>query len=393
MKRLVSIFLVLILIGIASYFLLSNNAGQSQSILNRPGNSNNETIIQPKNGKPLENGITVTNGYTISIFAEGLGSARDLEFSPEGTLLVSSPSNDTVYALPDQNNDGIADAAKTVLTDTSNLHGIAFHKGKLYVASTNIVKRYTWNEESLTASNPETILTLPGGGNHSSRSIVFDNNDNLYISIGSTCNVCFEDNEWITTVIKADEDGKNARVFAKGLRNAPFLTKNPETGDIWVTEMGRDLLGDNLPPDEVNILRENGDYGYPICYGNKIYDRDFGKSSASYCQNTIAPVFAVPAHNAPLGLTFVESSQFPSDWQGDLLVAYHGSWNRSIPDGYKVVKIDVSGNTTLGSTDIVTGFIQNEEVIGRPVDVIISKDGTLYISDDKSGIVYKVTRS
>lgn len=219
-----------------------------------------------------------------------------------------------------------------------------------------------------------------------------DKEGRIYVAIGSTCDTCFEKNPYLASVIVTDRDGKNTRVYAKGLRNATFIAVNPKTDEVWVTEMGRDFLGDDAPPDEIDVLKDGGDYGWPVCYGDKVYDNQFNQLNPAYCDKTISPIYKIQAHSAPLGLTFINSPQFPSDWQGDLLVAYHGSWNRSVPVGYKVVRLHVNGDTVVSESDFLTGFLQGSTALGRPVDVTFDEQGSLYISDDKSGAVYKIVK-
>jgi glucose/arabinose dehydrogenase len=212
----------------------------------------------------------------------------------------------------------------------------------------------------------------------------------MYVSLGSRCDVCFEDDPWIGAVISATSEGKNAQVYSSGLRNAVFITINSETDKLWGTEMGRDFLGNNVPPDEINVLEKGKSYGWPVCYGDKVYDTNFGSQTAAYCEKTVAPAYKIPAHSAPLGLTFINSDKFPESWQGDLLVSYHGSWNSSVPVGYKVVRLDVEGQNVTNETDFITGFIDGSQAAGRPVDLIFDEEGYLFLSDDKRGVVYIV---
>jgi glucose/arabinose dehydrogenase len=351
-------------------------------------------------GQSADSRLTKPEGYDLTIFSEDAPGARDLQFTPDGTLLVSLRTQGKVIALPDQNNDGHADQAIEVLKGLQNPHGLAFWQGKLFVAEEKQVSRYSWDEQNKTATlerklfdTPDGIRLPGGGGGHQTRSLTFDPQGNLYISIGSTCNVCEQKEPWHAAVVITDQDGNNPRVFSKGLRNAVFLATHPQTGKIWVTEMGRDQLGDNIPGEEINILQENMHYGWPYCYGQRIYDSQFGRQTPEFCQSTVPPIFEMQAHSAPLGLAFVESDQFPADWQGDLLVAFHGSWNRSVPTGYKVVKLDVEGETITGQTDVVAGFLQGRQSFGRPVDVTFDAAGHLYISDDKAGTVYLLRKS
>lgn len=360
---------------------------QSQSIQTSPTGSE-----QSQTDEAMQTPLQLPPGFRLTIFAKSLGRPRDLEFSPQGTLLVSVPEKGSVLALPDKNGDGRADRVKAILTGLNKPHGLAFYEGKLFVAEETQVVRYNWNDATLSATRDKVLFQLPRGGNHVTRSLVFNRRGQLFVSLGSTCNVCYEKQEWLAAVIASNKDGINPRLFAKGLRNSVFLAVNPNTDEVWAGDMGRDFLGDDLPPEEINIIREGENYGWPICYGNKIHDTDFDKNKylRDPCADTEAPIFEYQAHAAPLGLAFIDSAQFPQDWQGDLLVAYHGSWNRSTQSGYKVVRLIVKGDTITGSEDFLTGFLQGNGALGRPVDVAFDKGGSLYVSDDKAGVIYKI---
>lgn len=336
--------------------------------------------------------LKISSPFTIGIFVKSLeGGARDLVFSPEGILLVSIPSLGKVAALPDKNGDGTADEIKDVLIDLDKPHGLAFFDGKLYVAETTRVTRYNWDGTTLQASLDKVLFSIPYiNPGHSTRTIAFNKNGEMFVSIGSSCDVCFEKEPWLATVIVSDKDGNNPTLFAKGLRNAVFIAVNPHTQELWGTEMGEDDLGEDLPPDEIDIIRKGLDYGWPNCYGNKVFDAQFNPSgNPDICISTEGPIYEIAAHSAPLGLAFIDSKQFPKDWQNDLLVAYHGSWGRSTPSGYKIVRLRVSGNTILGEEDFITGFLP---AIARPVDLVFDTHGSLYISDDKGGMIYKVIK-
>ncbi|MBI2521119.1 MAG: PQQ-dependent sugar dehydrogenase [Bdellovibrio sp.] len=310
--------------------------------------------------------------FRLEIYASDITNARDLEFTTDGTLLVSSPQTGNVYTLPDR---------KIILSNLNRPHGLSFHDGQLFVAEETKVIRYNWDEKNKTATIDKKILDLPSGGRHFTRSMDFDSNGRLFISLGSTCDVCFETHPWIGTVIVTNKRGENPRVWSRGLRNAVFIKVDENTNELWGTEMGRDFLGDDLPPDEINILKEGHDYGWPVCYGNRVYDSKFGKKTSSYCQNTTPPSYEIPAHSAPLGLVF---------YHGDLLVAYHGSWNSSVPVGYKIVRLKRKNDRIVASEDFISGFVDGSRVVGRPVDIELGRDGSLYISDDKRDVVYKI---
>lgn len=337
-------------------------------------------------------------GFVVHTFTNSAEGARDLEFSPGGTLLVSSPTSNQVFAFPDKDQDGVADSKKVIIAKVNRPHGLAFYHGQLFVAAVDKVLRYNWDENTLAATEDRVLFSLPQNNDHNNRTITFGSSGKMYVSVGSTCNVCREKDGFSATVITSDTNGTNPQVFAKGLRNAPFLQFNPKSGDLWATEMGRDNLGDNIPPDEINIVRESNDYGWPNCLGDRVHDTNFDKSQADPCTQTTSPIFQIPAHSAPLGLTFINSIQFPQNWQNDLLIAYHGSWNKSIPTGYKVVHMKVQDDSITTADDFMTGFLPASakngpnSAYGRPVDLTFDKFGNLYLSDDKSGNIYIIQK-
>ncbi len=359
-------------------------------------NPSNRPVISQ--GKVPDISLNLSSQFVVHIFASALNSPRDLEWTPAGTLIVSSPSSNEVVALPDANHDGVADSKKVVLSGGHHLHGLAFYNNKLFVADVDRVVRYNWDENKLSATLDKVLFTLPANSDHNNHTIIFDKTGKMYVSVGSTCNICHEDSNLSGTVLVSDQNGASPQVFARGLRNAPFLQFNPTTQELWATEMGRDNLGDNMPSDEINIVKQGKDYGWPNCYGNKIHDTDFDKSTTDSCSATESPTYEIPAHSAPLGLAFINSSQFPENWQGDLLVAYHGSWNRSTPTGYKVTHLKVNGNTITSVEDFLTGFLPTNtksgptSAYGRPVDVTFDKNGSLFLSDDKAGNIYIIQK-
>ena len=395
--------LLIICIGIlvTAAYGIKNKIGNLRPAILPPARTNEEPtsplpsqlsdIINARISQPISY-LTAPQGFQIGNFAKNLGGARDLQFSPGGTLLVSLPDQGKIVALPDKNQDGASDSSLEVLTRLNRPHGLAFYESFLFVAELTQVVRYKWDESNLTATKDKILFALPYSGGHNTRSLVFNNKGQLFVSLGSSCNVCQEKNDRLAGVIISDKDGNNPRVWAKGLRNSVFLTVNPSSDEVWAADMGRDYLGDNLPPEEINIIRDGANYGWPICYGNKIHDDKFDTNQyiRDPCEDSVSPIFEFPAHSAPLGLTFINSPQFLTDWQGDLLVAYHGSWNRSTPAGYKVVRMKVAGNTITCAEDFITGFGQ---ALARPVDLIFDSQGNLYISDDKAGVVYKLIKT
>lgn len=345
-------------------------------------------------------------GFKISIFAEELGGPRVITSDPAGHLLASITADGKVVVLPDRDGNGQADETIVLLAGLNRPHGLAVRcteRCELYVAETDKITVYNYEyDEARKIHRPvngRKIIDLPSGGRHFTRSIIFlpaPDDYRLLISVGSSCNVCYEDDWRRAKILAANADGSGLKEFAKGLRNAVFMAIHPVTGKIWATEMGRDWLGDDLPPDEINIVEEGKSYGWPVCYGQNVHDTDFDKRlyALNPCQEPFeAPSHIdIPAHSAPLGLAFFPEEGWPEEYWHNLLVAYHGSWNRSEPTGYKIVryKLDSQGKY-LGEEDFISGWLQGSEALGRPADILIRPGGIIYISDDKAGVIYRLT--
>lgn len=338
---------------------------------------------------PNDLGLNLPPGFSIEVFAKDLGSPRVLAIDSAGTIIASIPADNKIVALPDQNQDGKADRTVVLKDGLDKPHGLAIKDGKLYVAELKSVTSFDYDSQNLKLAGQKHIVDLPGGGRHNTRTIGFGQDGKLYVSVGSTCDVCVEKDERNGSILQVDVQSGQSRVFAKGLRNSVFLTLNPENGKIWATEMGRDFLGDNLPPEEINIIEDGGDYGWPYCIGDRVVDTKFSQSGQ--CQGTKTPIYKMCAHCAPLGLSFIKSKKFPKDWQGDLLVSLHGSWNSTVPVGYKVIRVDVDGEKVVGEEDFISGFLDGSQVKARPVDLIFNSDGDLFLTDDKAGHIYKIS--
>ena len=337
--------------------------------------------------------LKLADGFHISVFAEA-PSARMMVFSPDGVLLVSEPDEGKVVALPDPKHTGKAERSVDVFTGLTEPHGLAFYKGKLYIAENNRIRSYDWDEANLKASNPKQLADLPGRGGHSTRTVVF-HGDKMYVSAGSSCNVCIESDPRRATVMEFNPDGSSMKIYTKGLRNAVGMAINPKTDTVWVTVNGRDRIGDDIPPETIYDLGTGGnDAGWPYCYGDRIPDREFTKAGDNRCESVLRPKVQMQAHSAPLGLSFYEATSFPAEYRNNVFVAFHGSWNRSVPTGAKVVriKLDEHGQPTGGAEDFITGWQDaHGKRWGRPVGIVTADDGSMYISDDMGGYVYRVT--
>ncbi len=367
-------------------------------------------------------------GLSIAVFAKDLENPRVMTFDSQGRMLVSETAAGRVVILEDKDKDGRAESKTVLLSELRSPHGLAFYMDPatktayLYVAEAQQVARYRYDAVTgkILDVKGQNIVSFSPDGRHFTRTIAFSPNlrenplitgnsptikgtlstTKLYISVGSSCDVCVEDSWKRGAVLESDPDGSYTAEFAGGLRNAVFFTFHPVTGKIWATEMGRDNLGDDLPPDEINIVESEQKYGWPFCYGQQVRDVKFKVDKiprtdlTDDCSQTTAAYMDIPAHSAPLGLAFINNKNWPAEWQKDLLVAYHGSWNRSTPTGYKIVRFKLGENGEYrGVEDFITGWYDGKNIFGRPADLKFDVSGSLYISDDKAGVIYKVRPS
>ena len=382
--------LLALLFGIALIFGISFYWKNLRGALQETPPQSIEEVINTT-GMPLK----VPPGFSIEIFAKNLAGARVMALDSFGNMWVSRPNDGVVTQL--EINNGKVTAQHDILKNLNNPHGLAFDPKSpsiLYIAEEDKISKIpTYSDAPI-----QKIADLPSGGGHSTRTIGFGPDNRLYVSIGSSCNVCHETDSRRAKIFSMKSDGNDFKEYAHGLRNAVFFTWSYIDGKMWATEMGRDLLGDNTPPDEINIIGKDKNYGWPNCYGKNIHDTEFDKNT--YIRNPCMEPFETPsyidleAHSAPLGLQFVPEEGWPEEYWHNLLVAFHGSWNRTEPTGYKIVriKLDAKGNYQ-GIEDFITGWLSKDGVYGRPVDLLIQPGGTLYISDDKAGVIYKVYKN
>jgi glucose/arabinose dehydrogenase len=344
----------------------------------------------------LDGKLSVPAGLAVTYFATGLDGVRFMALSPDGVVYASQPGKGRVVRLPDANNDGAADNIEVVVTGLAQPHGLAFHKGALYVAATDGVVRVALGPDGRSTGSPVYVNRYSGGGGHWTRTIVFGADSAMYVAVGSTCNLCVEQSSDRAAVLRLNEDGSGKRVFASGLRNAVGLAVEPTTGALWASQNERDNLTpdhQDLPPEEINILTDGGDYGWPYCYGDRVPNPEY--DDATRCARTIPPAARLQAHSAPLGMSFFSrATRLPAAYRSDLLVAYHGSWNRDTPTGAKVVRVHVANGKPGEVEDFITGWQGADgSRWGRPVDVLVAADGAVLVSDDQGGAIYRVAQS
>jgi glucose/arabinose dehydrogenase len=389
--RLVLILLILIALFVAIRqigWLPRVNAPQAPTAI--PVGQGSPAQVAPGMLAPPES-LYLPSGFAVGVYADGLQDPRMLALGPDEQLYVAERGAGRIVRLPDWDNDGTMDGLEVVAAELNSPSSIAFYQdGSLYVGETRRVLRLSEPDASGSFQNREIIIAdLPEGGHHT-RTVLFNPDwSKLYVSVGSSCNICMEEDARRAAILQYNPDGSGEEIFASGLRNAVGITFRPGTNELWATNNGRDLLGDNQPPETIYLVEQGFDYGWPFCHAGRIIDPDMGSDGA--CEGVGDPIIEMQAHSAPLGLAFYNGNQFPEEYQGDLFVAFHGSWNRSVPTGYKVVRIPMQNGQPGAVEDFAVGWLQQGRANwGRPVDVITGSDGGLYLSDDSSGRIYRI---
>jgi glucose/arabinose dehydrogenase len=336
--------------------------------------------------------ISLPDGFRFNVFATDLPGARMMKITAQGDLLVTTPSTGEVHLLfKDINHDGAADGRKLILSGLEKPHGVELFQGWLYIAEINAVGRIRFDASTreATGTYEQIVTNLPTEGRHWTRTVHAGPDGWLYISIGSSCNACIETDPLRATIIRVRPDGKDQEIYASGLRNSVDFDWSPSDGALYATENGRDLLGDDFPPEELNRIESGGFYGWPYINGFGDPDPEYQTDNEEILTNAIQPVHGLRPHNAPLGIHFLHTGHY----RHDALVALHGSWNRRDKDGYKVVRLHWSAEGKITESDFMTGFLDNDDVIGRPAGIAESPSGEIFISDDFSGSIYRVVQT
>ena len=369
----------------------------------------------PSQALPLDR-IQLPQGFSIDIYAENIENARQMALGDNGTVLVGSRKAGNVYALIDTNHDFKADKKIIVATDLFMPSGIAFHQGSLYVAEVDKIWRYPDIEKSLpTIPKAELVFDkLPNKSHHGWKFIAFGPDGKLYVPVGAPCNVC-ESELPFASILKLDpdsqltdnqltgsqqtqtqkagstqQDSMQTTIVAQGVRNSVGFDFHPVTGELWFTDNGRDMMGDDLPDDELNRVSQTGQhFGFPYVHNNNIADPEF--TNPEIAKLNTPPALTLGAHVAALGMEFYQGQQFPAEYKNTILIAQHGSWNRSNKVGYRIMKVVLNGNTVSDYSPFATGWLNGEQSWGRPVDVMTLADGSILVSDDFANAVYRIS--
>lgn len=342
---------------------------------------------------PLEK-IKLPAGFKIEVFAE-VDNARSMAMSPSGILYIGNRNGDKVYAVKDTDGDFKADKKWTIASGLNMPNGVAFKDGDLYVAEVSRILKYSGIESKLANPPAPEIINdkYPTETHHGWKYIAFGPDGKLYVPVGAPCNICESKDEVYASITRINPDGSGREIFASGVRNTVGFTWHPVTKELWFTDNGRDMLGDDIPPCELNRASKTGmHFGYPYCHGGTIKDPQFGDKRP--CSDFTVPAQNLGPHTAPLGIKFYTGNMFPAAYKNQAFIAEHGSWNRSKKIGYRVSLVKVENNTKATSYEtFASGWLDDEtqKVWGRPVDVLELNDGSMLVSDDQADVVYRIS--
>jgi glucose/arabinose dehydrogenase len=385
----------------ACLFLMYDSTAQKGLPAKKISNiSNNINYAQHVDFKPsMVNGLKVAAGWKVIVSASGLGKPRMLYMGENGTLYITRRDQGDVLMLKDNDNDNKFDDLVTIVAEFPAVHGITIKNGWLYLVSTRVLRRYKLNEDGTVGMMQELCNDLPDGGQHPNHTIEFGPDGMLYLTAGSTCNDCFESNKEAATILQIDTTTWKRTVFARGLRNTIGFDFHPATKQLWGLDNGGDAKGDNWPPEELNMIVKDGDYGWPLAYSRQVPDETRedppGTTKAMYAKTTMPSVLDFTAHTAPIAFRFFGNANVPQEYKNDGLVCWHGSWNRAEPAGFKVQRIKFENGKAVGAEDFLSGFLSTDKRtrFGRPAGLFISPKGQVFISDDANGILYCVVKN
>ena len=349
----------------------------------------NTALFPDAESDPRLASIRLPIGFKIHTYADGIRGARSLSISPEGTVFVGT-REDLVYAVVDRNRDYLADSLYVIADGLQRPNGVAFRDGDLYVAEISRVLRYDAIEERLQDPPVPVIVndTFPSRETHGWKFIRFGPNGMLYVPVGAPCNVC-ESADPFAAILRMNADGSGLEVFSRGVRNTVGFDWHPQTGELWFTDNGRDMLGDDVPPDELNHApQQDLHFGYPYCHGGDIQDPNLG--SKGDCADFQPPAQELGPHVAAIGMRFYTGENFPPEYRQQIFIAEHGSWNRSRKIGYRVSLVRLEGDQAVSYEPFAEGWLEGQSNWGRPVDLLVMDDGSMLVSDDHAGVIYRI---
>lgn len=336
--------------------------------------------------------IRLPDGFSISLYASHVPNARSLALGERGTVFVGTRSEGSVYALVDGDADHKAEKVVRLADGLFAPNGVAFRDGALYVAEIHRILRFDDIEARLD-NPPQPVVVngeLPTDRWHGWKFIGFGPDGKLYVPVGAPCNVCTRADERYASLLRMNADGSAVEVFARGIRNTVGFDWHPHTGELWFTDNGRDNLGDDVPPDELNRAPQAGlHFGFPYCHAGRIPDPEFGRSRS--CGDFTGTAQELGPHVAAIGMRFYTGTMFPAAYHNQIFIAEHGSWNRSDPIGYRISLVRLKDNAPISYEIFAQGWLQGRSAWGRPADVLVMPDGALLVSDDRADVVYRIS--
>jgi glucose/arabinose dehydrogenase len=351
-----------------------------------------EPSIPDAGGLPLDK-IKLPPGFKIEVYANDLPNARSMDLSPSGTLFVGTRDEGDVYAVKDQNGDYKADKKWIIAEGLNQPNGVALKDGDLYLAEISRIWKFPQIEENL--ENPEKEIFVddyPDKEHHGWKYIAFGPDGNLYVPVGAPCNICESEDEIFATITRINMNTKQKEIVQRGIRNTVGFTWHPQTHEMWFTDNGGDRMGDDIPACELNYAPKDGmHFGFPYCHQGDLPDPQLGKKRS--CDEFTPPAQKLGPHVAPLGIEFYTGNAFPEKYHNQIFIAEHGSWDRSVPIGYRVMMVRLEGNKPVSYEPFAEGWLQDGNAWGRPVDIEIMQDGSMLVSDDKAGVVYRISYS
>ena len=375
------------------------------SLLSQSACTNEAQTLPP----PANLNLNLPNGFKANIFSQlgNIGTPRMMAIAPNGMLTVALV-NGKIVQLPDADQNGVAEAPIVIAENLNSPNAVAFADNFMFISNQDGIVKSQLKDGVWTKSSP-LISNLPDGG-HTLKTVKIGPDNHLYLNVGSSCNVCTETDPMRATILRFEQNGKPAGAletlgrhapnptWARGLRNSQSFAWHPKTGAMFATNNGADMrsdtkggkVNDDIPPEHFNQIVAGQHYGWPHCWGKKIVDPNFAGSDG-FCATSTPPAITFDSHSTPIGVTFLDKANFSADYKNDAIVALHGSWNRKNPSGYKLVRVKFEGDKPVKVEDFVTGWLTNKGAWGRPVDVIVGHDGALYVSDDRSGYIVRIT--
>jgi glucose/arabinose dehydrogenase len=394
-------FKILSLVALTTAFTFSSSDDRGLLLRNKLKSANNAMLTADRSvpaltsysqSLPLDK-IKLPQNFKISVFAE-VDNARSMAISPSGVIYVGNRNGDKVYAVKDTNGDNKADKKWVVASGLNMPNGVAFKDGDLYVAEMTRLLKFSGIEAKLDNPGKPAVINdnFPKQDGHGWRYIAFGPDGKLYVPVGAPCNICESKEEIFASITRLNTDGSAREIFAKGVRNTVGFTWHPETKELWFTDNGRDMMGDEVPNCELNNAPRAGmHFGYPYCHEGSVKDPEFGSKRA--CSEFVPPVQKMGPHVAPLGLKFYTGKMFPAQFKNQLIIARHGSWNRSKKSGHDLVLVKIQNNKSTGIEPFASGWLDDasQKVWGRPVDVLVLPDGSMLVSDDQANVIYRIT--